>query len=289
MKTLKSIQKYLKFIILLFLTLTVLFIWSGVFAQQQGDILKIAFLDVGQGDAIFIETPSGNQVLIDGGPDKKVLRELSKIMPFFDRTIDVVIETHPDQDHIGGLPAIFEGYEISKFIESGVVSDTDTYNFLRDLVKEEKSEQILARRGMILNLDNGIYLKILFPDRDVSGIDTNDASVVAQLVYGNTKFLFTGDSPQKIENYITSLNSKELKSDVLKVGHHGSKTSSSKSFLGFISPEYAVISVGADNKYGHPNQEVIDLLNEFDVGILKTSENGTIIFETDGEVLNLIQ
>lgn len=287
MKSGNNIQKYLRFIILLLLTLAVLFIWSGVFAQQRGDILRVAFLDVGQGDAIFIETPSGNQILIDGGPDKKVLRELSKAMPFFDRTIDIVIQTHPDQDHIGGLPAVFEGYEISKFVESGVISDTDTYNFLKDLVKEEKSEQILARRGMILNLDNNIYLKILFPDRDVSGIDTNDASVVAQLVYGDIEFLFTGDSPQKIENYITSLDNKELKSDVLKVGHHGSKTSSSKSFVGYVSPAYAVMSVGIDNKYGHPNQEVIDLLNEFGVEILKTSENGTIIFETDGESLNL--
>lgn len=285
MNTLKSIQKYLKFIILFLLFLINFFIWSGVFAQERGGILKVIFLDVGQGDAIFIETPSGNQILIDGGPDKKVLRELSEVMPFFDRTIDIVIQTHPDQDHIGGLPAIFEGYEISKFIESGVVSDTDAYKFLKNLVGEEKSEQILARRGMILDLDNNIYLKILFPDRDVSKIDTNDASVVAQLVYGDIEFLFTGDLPQKIENYVISLDGEKLQSDVLKVGHHGSKTSSSKSFVGFVSPEYAVVSVGADNKYGHPNKEVIDLLNEFGVNILKTSESGTIIFETDGENL----
>ncbi|MEK7652721.1 MAG: ComEC/Rec2 family competence protein [Patescibacteria group bacterium] len=289
MKTHKSIQKYLKFIILLLLILVNFFIWSTVFAQENQDKLKIVFIDVGQGDAIFIETPNGNQILIDGGPDKKVLRELSKVMPFFDRSIDIVIATHPDQDHTGGLSAIFDGYEISKFIEPGVISDTDTYKFLKDLVKKEKSEQILARRGMVLNLDNGVYLKILFPDRDVSGIDTNDASIIAQLVYGDIEFLFTGDSPQKIEEYLVSTDGEKLNSDVLKVGHHGSKTSSSKSFIGFVSPEYAVISVGADNKYGHPNKEVIDLLNEFGIKILRTSENGTIIFETDGESLNLVQ
>ncbi|MBU3969020.1 MBL fold metallo-hydrolase [Patescibacteria group bacterium] len=289
MKTFKSVQKYLKVLILLFLFVVNFFVWSSVFAQENQNKLKVAFLDVGQGDAIFIETPSGNQILIDGGADKKVLRELSKIMPFHDRSIDIVIISHPDKDHIGGLPSVFENYEISAFVEPGVGTDTDIYNILKNLVKKENSKIILARSNMVFNLDKNIFLKILFPDRDVSGMDTNDASVIAHLVYGNSEFLFTGDSPQKIEKYLVSLGGEKLNSDVLKIGHHGSKTSSSKSFVGFVSPEYAVISVGADNKYGHPNQEVINILNEFGVKILKTSESGTIIFETDGELLNLFQ
>jgi len=282
-----NIQKYLKPLVLFFLFVINFFIWFVVFANENKDKLKVAFFDVGQGDSVFIETPNGNQILIDGGPDKKVLRELSKIMSFYDKTIDMVVTTHPDEDHIGGLPAVFEGYEISTFIEPGVTSDSNTYKLLKELVKKEKSKQILARSGMIFDLSGDIYLEILFPDRDVSGLDTNDASIIAKLTYDKNSFLFTGDSPQKIENYIISLYGDKLKSDVLKVGHHGSKTSSSESFIGFVSPEYAVISAGKNNKYGHPHQEVLDLLNKFDSNILKTFESGTIIFETDGEVLNL--
>jgi len=285
MKTPRIIQKYLKILILIFLLSINFFIWSSVFAQEDQNKLKVVFFDVGQGDSIFIETPNGNQILIDGGPDKKVLRELSKIMPFHDRSIDIVMISHPDKDHIGGLPSVFENYDVSAFVEPGVGADTDIYNILKNLVKDENSKIILARNNMVFNLDENIFLKILFPDRDVSGMDTNDASIVAQLVYGNNEFLFTGDSPQKIEEYLVLINGEKLSSDVLKVGHHGSKTSSSKSFIGFVSPEYAVISVGADNKYGHPNKEVIDLLNEFGSKILKTSESGTIVFETDGENL----
>ncbi|MFA5838821.1 MAG: ComEC/Rec2 family competence protein [Candidatus Paceibacterota bacterium] len=287
MKTPRIIQKYLKILILIFLLSINFFIWSSVFAQEDQNKLKVVFFDVGQGDSIFIETPNGNQILIDGGPDKKVLRELSKIMPFHDRSIDIVMISHPDKDHIGGLPSVFENYDVSAFVEPGVGADTDIYNILKNLVKDENSKIILARNNMVFNLDENIFLKILFPDRDVSGMDTNDASIVAQLVYGNNEFLFTGDSPQKIEEYLVLINGEKLSSDVLKVGHHGSKTSSSKSFIGFVSPEYAVISVGADNKYGHPNKEVIDLLNEFGSKILKTSESGTIVFETDGENLYL--
>ena len=289
MKTSKIIQKYLKILTLVFLLFTNLFIWSSVFAQESQNKLRVAFFDVEQGDSIFIETLSGNQILIDGGADKKVLRELSKIMPFHDRSIDIVIITHPDKDHIGGLPSVFENYDVSAFVEPGVEADTEIYNVLKNLVKEEKSKIIIARKGMIFNLDENIVLKILFPDRDVSGMDTNDASIIAQLVYGNNEFLFTGDSPQKIEEYLVSINGEKLSSDVLKIGHHGSKTSSSESFIGFVSPEYAIISAGLNNKYGHPHKEVIDLLNEFGVKILKTSEIGTIIFETDGEILNLVQ
>lgn len=282
-----SIQKHLKLLILLFLFSVNLFVWSSVFAKENQSKLIVAFLDVGQGDAIFIQTPSGNQILIDGGADKKVLRELSKIMPFHDRSIDIVMISHPDKDHIGGLPSVFENYDVSAFVEPGVGADTEIYSVLKNLVKEENSKIIFARSNLVFNLDENIFLEILFPDRDISGMDTNDSSIVARLVYGDNSFLFTGDSPRKIEEYLVSLEDEKLDSDVLKVGHHGSKTSSSKSFIGFVSPEYAVISVGLDNKYGHPNKEVLDLLNEFGVKTLKTSESGTIIFETDGELLNL--
>ena len=257
-------------------------IWFAVFAEERRGLMTVSFFDVGQGDAIFIQSPTGRQVLIDGGPDRKVIRGLSGAMPFYDRSIDVVIATHPDKDHIGGLPEIFDRYKVSTFIESGVKSSSGIQNALKEIVKNENSKQLLARRGMIIDIGGGAFLKVLFPDRDIPEIDSNNASVIIRLTYGQTSFLLTGDSPQSIEEYLVLIDGENLDSDVLKVGHHGSKTSSSQLFVGFVSPEYAVISVGADNKYGHPNKETIQVLEDMESKIISTGESGTIIFESDG-------
>lgn len=138
---------------------------------------------------------------------------------------------------------------------------------------------------MVIDLGGGAVLQILFPDRDPSGMETNAASVVARLVYGESEFMFTGDSPQNIENYLVS--SGDLSSDVLKAGHHGSKTSTGSNFISAVSPEYVVISVGKDNRYGHPNQEVLDTLTNFGAKILRTDTFGRLIFKSDGVTLKL--
>ncbi len=238
-------------------------------------------------------------MLIDGGPGKGVLRELGKVMPFYDRKIDVVLSTHPDADHIGGLNDVLDKYKSDVFIEPGVSSDTQTYGALESRIQSLESggkiKKILARRGVVVNLGGGAVLQILFPDQDVTNWETNEASIVARLVYGNNEFLFTGDSPQKIERYLISMDQKEggncvgtvdsclrLESDVLKPGHHGSKTSTSPEYVAAVKPEYAVISVGKDNKYGHPNQETLDTLNSFNVKIFRTDTEGTVIFKSDG-------
>lgn len=243
----------------------------------------MAFLDVGQGDAIFIETPNGTQVLLDGGPNKKVLRELSQVMSFYDRSIDMIITSHPDADHIGGIPEVLNRFEIKNILIPGVGSDTDVYSEMINVAQKKDVELLYARQGRIfLDEENGVYLDILFPDRDVADFDKNMASVVAELVYGDATFLFTGDSPQSIENYLITKNSTALNVDVLKLGHHGSKTSTGEDFLGYVSPDYAVISAGEGNSYGHPNQEVLSLLEQFDIEYLETSKEGTIFFESDG-------
>jgi len=259
--------------------------------EDRGGVLTVAFLNVGQGDAVYIESPSGNQMLIDGGPGKAVLRELSKVMPFYDRSIDVVLATHPDSDHVSGLNDVFDKYKVGLFLESGVEGDTSVYEELKNRVAKEGARTIEARRGMDIDLGQGAFLQILFPDRDPKGMETNMASIVARLVYGDSEFMLTGDSPQAIENYLVSLESQGdtlgLRSDVLKAGHHGSKTSSSEAFVSAISPQYAIISVGKDNKYGHPNQEVLDILNNFGAEILRTDQLGRIIFKSDG--VNLVE
>jgi len=245
-------------------------------------------------------------MLIDGGLGKAVLRELSKVMPFYDRSIDVVLATHADQDHVGGLPDVLKKYKINVFMESGVPGESSSYQELEKIVEKlETSAQgreagqsisfkkILERRGMIVGLGDGAILQILFPDRDPSGMETNTASIVARLVYGENEFLFTGDSPVAIEDYLTfqemikSSNENLLKSDVLKVGHHGSKTSTNKAFVSAVSPEYTVISVGKDNRYGHPNQEVLDTLTSFGAKILRTDLIGRVVFKSDGVDLKI--
>lgn len=277
-----SSNKFKLYFLLGFLIVNI-FIWSIVITEDGQRILKVSFLDIGQGDAIFIEAPNGNQVLIDGGSNRKVLKELGKVMPFYDRTIDVVIATHPDKDHIGGLIEVLKGYEVDIFMEPGVSSDTGAYQELEKTIADKKLPRILARRGMSLNLGEGARLNILFPDRNTDEWETNTASIVAKLAYGDTSFLLTGDSPLAIEKYLSMIDGQNLKSDVLKAGHHGSRTSTSESFASLVSPEYAVISAGKDNRYGHPHKEVLDIFEKITATILKTYEQGTISFSSDGE------
>lgn len=266
----------------------VFLVWYAVFAEDR-NVLTVAFLDVGQGDAIFIQAPNNNQVLLDGGPNKSVLRQLSKIMPFYDRSIDALIMSHPDSDHIGGLADVLKRFTTTLAIEPGVSADSALYEEFWKSAEEKDAARILARRGMKITLDQeaGVYLFILFPDRDVSRMDTNDASIIAKLVYGNTSFLFTGDSPEKMEKYMASIAPESLDVDVLKLGHHGSKTSNSETLLGFSTPEYAVVSVGADNRYGHPNKEVLERLADFEIPVLRTDELGTIKFQSNGENITI--
>jgi len=282
-------RKNLKWYFLGGLLSITIFIWGVVLYEDHGGVLTVAFLDIGQGDSIYIEAPNGNQVLIDGGPNKKVLRELGEVMPFYDRSIDVVVATHPDKDHVGGLVSVIENFSVDAVVEPGVGSDTKIYQSFENVIEEKGIERVLARRGMIIVLDSkgGVYLHILFPNQDVSLWDTNDASIVAKLVYKDNSFLLTGDSPKGIENYLTYINDSSLESDVLKLGHHGSKTSNSKAFLQAVSPTFAIISAGDDNRYGHPHKEVLDMLEKQNISPLATYDSGTILFKSNGRVITL--
>ena len=277
----------LKLVILVILLLGAAFSVYAASREDRGGILTVAFLDIGQGDAIFIDAPSGNQMLIDGGPGKSVLRELSKVMPFYDRSIDVVIATHADQDHVGGLPNVLKNYKVNIFMEPGLSGPSSSYEELEKMVGNNKSniKKILARRGMVVDLGDGAILQILFPVIDSPGTNTNMSSIVAKLVYGENEFMLTGDSPIAIEDYLVSLGG--LQSDVLKAGHHGSKTSSSDEFVRAVAPQYTVISAGKNNRYTHPHQEVLDILNNFGIKILRTDELGIIVFKSDGTNLKL--
>jgi len=261
-------------------------IWVFVFAEKPKDFVRVSFLDVGQGDAILIQARNGNQVLFDAGPNRKVLSELTKEMPFFDRSIDVLVATHPDRDHIGGFPEIVNRYKTRLFVDSYTSADTSIYSEFKGRLKSKNVSEIKARRGMVLDLKDGSFIEFLFPDRDVSELDPNDSSIIARYVFGEKCFLLTGDAPQKMEEYVLSLES-DMECDVLKVGHHGSKTSTSDIFVSAVRPKFAIISADKDNNYGHPHEEVLSILKKYNVEIFSTADLGTIRIETNGKNLSI--
>jgi len=280
-----SIVKNLKYYFLGALFLGAFFVWYAVLTETRSG-LKVAFLDVGQGDAVFIEAPNGNQILIDGGPNKAVLRELAKQTPFYDRSIDGIILTHPHLDHYGGFVDVLDNYKINFEMDSSNDNpESKGFDLYIKKLEEEKAKRIFAKRGMRVNLDKGIYLDVLLPVINKEGLSAHDEMVTTRLVYGNNSFLLTGDMEDNLENFLLSLGD-NLKSDVLKVGHHGSLTSTSESFLGWVKPSLAIISVGKNNKYGHPKKEILDRLVKFEIPTLRTDEKGTIVIKSDGEKIS---
>lgn len=284
--------QYIRWTLLVLLLISAVVVYVVPAAVGGGDTntLSVTFLDIGQGDSIFIQSPTGVQMLIDGGPPGGgVLARLSERMGFFDRSIDIVLATHPDQDHIGGLPLVLERYDISEILMTENKSITSADKAFADAAKSEVQAEdariVYVRRGMQFDLGGGALLTILFPDRDPTFLESNTSSIVARLTYGESEFLFTGDSPQAIEKYLVSLDGNKLQSDVLKVGHHGSRTSSSQVFLDAVYPKYAVISAGKNNTYGHPHMEVMDALRAMDVQTENTATQGSITFHSNGREL----
>jgi competence protein ComEC len=266
--------------ILLVATVT---LWGIVLREERGGVLTVAFLNIGQGDAIYIEAPNGRQMLVDGGPTRAVLSELSKVMPWYDRSIDVLLVTNPDKDHMAGFIDVLKSYTVDAIFESGTFPGTQVYKELEQTITDVGVKKLLAKRGMTIWFDKETKLTILYPDRDVSGLSSNDGSIVAKLSYGNTSVMLTGDAPSGVEKWLIQLDGKNLKSNVLKVGHHGSRTSTSPEFVGFVEPAYAVISDGVHNRYGHPHKETLDTLAKFNVPVLRTDLQGTIVMHSDGE------
>lgn len=278
----KLIKNNFKILFLFFLFTINIIIFYSIFHLSNAK-LTVAFLDVGQGDAIFIESPTGHQMLVDGGANNAVLRELGKVMPFYDRSIDVVLATHADQDHIGGLVEVLKRFDVGLFIRTNTTSTSAVYVELENLIKEKNIKEEIIMSPELLTLGGGAQFDILFPTQNTAGWETNESSIVGKLVYGNNSALLTGDSPQKIENYLVGKYGEFLRADILKAGHHGSKTSNSELFVGTVSPAYTVISAGLNNRYGHPNQEALDIFNFFQEKILQTLGGGSILFKSNGE------
>ena len=257
----------------------------AVWREDRRGLMTVSFLDIGQGDAIFIDAPSGRQMLIDGGPNGTVLRKLSEVMPWWDRAIDVVLATHPDTDHSNGLADVFARYRVGTIFLPSVEGSTADWEATLRAARAEDADEYIAERGQVIDLGGGAHARILFPDRKLPHAETNLASTIVHLTYGDTSFMLTGDSPDEIELYLTGLDGTALRSDVLKAGHHGSKTSSATAFISVVDPTYAVFSRGCENRYGHPAPEVVGRFAKLAVETLDTCQKGTVTFVSDGKTV----
>lgn len=255
------------------------FVWYYI-SQFYNQNLIVSYLDVGQGDAILIRAPQGRTMLIDGGPSKNILGRLAGELPLFSKSIDLLMETHPDTDHVGGLPDVLGRYSVRGIIKPCIESSNPYDQALDELAKERKIKEVCAQEGEIINLGSGVKIEILHAGSGEIK-DTNSASIVAMLTYGDNKFLFTGDTTEVVEKYLTYTEGNRLQANVYKVSHHGSNNSNDEKFLKTVSPQISVISVGK-NSYGHPHQEVLDLLATVKSTILRTDLTGTIVLESDG-------
>ena len=265
---------------ILFSLFALALILLSVIFYANSKTLKIIFLDVGQGDAILIEQGS-KQILIDGGPSGQVLLDkLGKYVPFWDRNIEMIIATHPDADHITGLADVMQNYKVGAVLETKAQSDSQIFKKLEDLIQGKHIATIEAQRGEKINLDDNASMEILNPgpETPISAQDTNASSIVAKLSFGSNSFLFTGDLPSDQEAELIK-EKLDLDSNVLKVGHHGSKYSTGEEFLKAVNPQDAVISVGKNNRYGHPAPEILDRLKNYGVKIFRTDEMGDIEYD----------
>jgi competence protein ComEC len=251
--------------------------------------LHVFFLDVGQGDAIFVQTPDGRQVLIDGGPDPTaLLTELGAVMPFWDRSLDLVVLTHPDADHITGLLAVLDRYQVARILDTAPTDAAPLAAAWRERVAKSGVPRAIAQRGQRIPLGE-VMLTVLHPGaRPLSGTgaDDNNNSAVLRIDYGPTSLLLTGDAEREAEADMIRAGL-PLQADVLKVGHHGSKASTSAPFLAAVAPRTAVIQVGAGNDYGHPAPDILKLLKAARVDVFRTDLNGRVEAVSDGRQLSV--
>ena len=250
--------------------------------------ISVHYINVEQGDCELI-VAGDTRVLIDTGESIFSNRVINYISSLGIRRLDYVIATHPHEDHIGGMADVLEKFSVGKVImpeiPDVILPMTKNFERMLDVISQKNITAEYSQTGSNIPLGNGAMLQILAPVHDDYS-DLNNFSIVCRLVHGEQSFLFTGDIERAAENDI--LNSGEyIRSNVLKVGHHGSTSSSTTAFIEAVSPEYAVICVGKDNSYGHPKQAVLDRLTEHGVKILTTMDSGNIVFVSDGEKLSI--
>ncbi len=246
--------------------------------------VRIIACDVGQGDGLLVITPGGNDVVIDGGPGSKIADCLSRYMPFWDRKIEIMVLTHPQQDHMEGQMAVFANYKVENMVTTGVKNDTELYREWQKALVLEGSKVYKPVAGDSINVD-GVNFEVLWPAgarydiwQEAPPSDVNESSVILRLNYGGQCAYFTGDIPKEILELVANGHCA-----VLKVAHHGSKTGTSQKVLEETKPEIAIIQVGKNNRFGHPNKEVLDLLETARSKILRNDQLGDIEVDLDSK------
>ncbi len=285
--------------------------------QATSAPLTVRFFNVGQGDGILIHTDNGIDIVIDGGPTpKQMIQKLDSVLPFYDRTIELMILTHPHSDHVNGLVEVLKRYQVDHVVGTGIIHTTDAYLEWLQLIKDKNIPFTIGTAGGKFTFKDkegkDLVLTILYPitslegtkapnDHMETGGGLNDTSIVARLDYGTRSFLFTGDASSVIEeqlikssqlcNYSSAdtcqLSTVNVHADVLKVGHHGSRYSSSPEFVKTVAPTYAVIQVGAKNKYGHPTYRTLHTLEQAGIKMFRNDRNGDVVATTDGTTLEV--
>lgn len=249
---------------------------------QINENIKIHFIDVGQGDSIFIELPNNETMLIDAGESSKeeVVSEYINTLGY--NKINYVIGTHPHSDHIGGLAHIINSFNIEKIYMPKALSTSKTYENLLNTIYKNKKNIITAKAGIKIIDEDNLKINILAPNNN-NYSNLNNYSVVIKINYKSKSFLFMGDAEILSENEILT----DVSADIIKIGHHGSDTSSSESFLSKVNPKYAIIMVGENNKYNHPNQTILDRLERNNIITYRTDLNGNIVITSDGNEINV--
>jgi len=242
-----------------------------------GQEMRVHFLDVGQGDSIFIESANGKTMLVDGGVKGAGQQVVSYLKELGVNKLDIVVATHPDADHIGGLIPVLQSIDIGQFYDSGKVHTSQTFEEMLTLIDTKNIPYHVPTTGENIAFDDDLTVKVLNANEHAT--DNNDASIVLKIVYGNVSFLLTGDAGIALEK---DMLQNDVQATVLKAGHHGSNTSSSEKFIQAVHPEVTVLSYGEGNKYGHPHAEVVERLQAVGSKIYATAEAGTVIVSTDG-------
>jgi len=261
------------------LALVAVLTWSQVVLASSGELL-IKFYDVGQGDSIYIQTPAGYKILVDGGPNNRVVDYLNKDLGVGQRELDLVILTHPQEDHLKGLIEVVRRFPVKKVLVTNATHTTASFQMWTDVLGQQnlKPETVVA--GDTVNLTDGVSFKFVWPRPEIeSPKDLNEASAVFKLTFGEFDVLLTGDADAKNQPYSGNIGDIE----VLKVPHHGAKTGLKEDFLSELKPEIAVISLSKNNTYGHPGANIIQMLSAVGSKIYRTDQNGTVQIVSDGE------
>ena len=280
--------------------LKIIFLLPGFFLLltpiiSTGEELTVAFINVRQGDGTVIQTPAGKTIIIDAGkgasPYSSWDAGKKAVAPYLKekgiKKIDMIVATHPDWDHIGGIPYLLENFEVETVLDNGVPHTTESYKRYLDLIKKKGIKYMIASPGQVLDWGDGVTAEVLAPHGTIEerqrSRDLNNGSIVIKLTHGDVSFMLVGDGGIEEEGTITPVEGPRLKSDILRAGHHGSDSSSGDEFMNLVSPEVVIISCGKRNKYGHPKKSVIDRFERMGSKIYRTDYNGNIVVKSDGK------